>query len=273
MTSTDKKALLVGIDPAETQLIDSYLNTSDFLNTTVSVNSYQDAVEFAAANQCEIIIINSILVDADGRDLIKHIRTELHLVTPILVISSIPGDKYYIDCISLGAQGYLSTPLQSTNLNDEINRILFLKINLEAISKSQQINLVNEDHSYDILLKEANILVVEDDFFIQQLVKEILIQKGAYVDLASNGEEALRYLKPNYYGCVLLDIQMPRMDGFQTLKTIRGNPQYWDLPVIIMSSLGEEEDILKAYQLGANEYLLKPLNKNVLVARIKSLLL
>ena len=272
MASSNTKALLVGINPVETQLINSYVGGSDFLDTTVSVDSYQEAVKFLTAAESKIIIINPMLVDADGRDLIHHIRAEMDLKTPILVISSIPGDKYYIDCISLDAQGYLSTPLQTEYLKNEINRILFLNENLESIRKSQKINQVNEAHSFDNLLKDARILVAEDDYFTQQLVKEILTHKGAHVDTTNNGEEALRALKPNYYACVLLDIQMPAMDGFQNLQIIRGNPQYWNLPVIIISSLGQEEDILKGYQLGANEYLLKPFNQNVLVARIKSLL-
>lgn len=164
-------------------------------------------------------------------------------------------------------------PLDFNKLKNEIERILFLKANIESIKSGQKLYQDNEDSYFDQVLKDKNILIVDDDYYLQQLMKDILTSKGFNVDTANNGEEAIYALKPNEYSCVLLDIQMPIMNGFQVLETIRGNPKYWNLPIIILSSLGQEEDILKGYQLGANDYLLKPINENALTARIKSLLL
>ena len=273
MTAIIPVALLVGIHDSEETLIDLFVNESKYLSESRKVRNNQEAIEFLTGNECKIIIIHSILEDADCRDLINNIRKTLKLDTPILVVSNIPGDKYFIDCISLDAQGFMSLPLDFDSLKNEIDRILFLKANQEAIQKGEKLYQDSEDGVSDEILKDKNLLVVDDDYFMQEIVKDILISKGAKVDTASNGEEALHAIKPNYYSCVILDIQMPNLDGFQVLKTIRGNPQFWNLPVIILSSLGKEDDILKGYKLGANEYLLKPVNADALTARIKSLLL
>lgn len=100
MTAINPKALLVGVHDSETSLIESYINGSNYIAECYRAKANQEAIEFLAENEFEIIIINSILEDADGRDLIKYIRKTLNLNTPILVISNIPGDKFYIDCIS-----------------------------------------------------------------------------------------------------------------------------------------------------------------------------
>jgi DNA-binding response OmpR family regulator len=273
MTAINPKALLVGVHDSETSLIENYVNKSNYIAECYRAKTNQEAIEFLAENEFEIIIINSMLEDADVRDLIKYIRKTLNLNIPILVISNIPGDKFYIDCISLDAEGYLFLPLDFYKLKNEIERILFLKANIESIKNGQKLYQDNKDSYFDQVLKDKNILIVDDDYYLQQLTKDILTSKGVNVDTANNGEEAIYALKSNEYSCVLLDIQMPIMNGFQALEKIRGNPKYWNLPIIILSSLGQEEDILKGYQLGANDYLLKPINETALTARIKSLLL
>jgi DNA-binding response OmpR family regulator len=96
--------------------------------------------------------------------------------------------------------------------------------------------------------------------------------QGAKVTVVENGQLALAALEDNSYSAVILDGMMPVMDGFQTLRAIRQTPRLKGIPVIMVTAMGSEEDIIRGYQYGANDYILKPFSEDQLVSRIRSLL-
>ena len=109
------------------------------------------------------------------------------------------------------------------------------------------------------------VLIVDDDEALVRLIDQVLTQKGYEVLKTSNGQEALRLLFDQRPDLVLLDVVMPRMDGWQTLDRIR---DVSDIPVIILTGKRRaEEDIVRGLDCGADDYLLKPVGNRELVAR------
>lgn len=102
-----------------------------------------------------------------------------------------------------------------------------------------------------------NILLAEDDTFFQSFYSTKLTEQGFIVDSAHNGEEALQILSQKNPDVILLDLIMPKMDGFEVLRAISENDSLKKAPVIVFSTLGQEQDIEKAKQLGATEYVNK----------------
>ena len=90
--------------------------------------------------------------------------------------------------------------------------------------------------------------------------------------LAENGRHALQLLRQERYSLVILDVQMPMVSGFEVLEKMRNELDMADVPVIVLSAMGSEADIIKGYNLGANDYILKPYSQVQLVARVKTLL-
>ncbi|MFC1967440.1 response regulator transcription factor [Chloroflexota bacterium] len=114
------------------------------------------------------------------------------------------------------------------------------------------------------------ILVVDDDLAMQRLIEKNLTTKGYEVLKASGGQEALKILFANKPHLVLLDVVMPGMDGWQTCSRIR---EVSDVPVIMMTGQKNTEgDIVRGLEHGADEYLLKPLSNNELLARVRAAL-
>lgn len=101
------------------------------------------------------------------------------------------------------------------------------------------------------------ILVVEDDAFFQKFYTGKLAEKGFEVFLAVDGDDALQKITAIKPDLVLLDIIMPKKDGFEVLAIIKANPELRDIPIIVFSSLGQDEDIKKAKDLGAVDYMYK----------------
>jgi DNA-binding response OmpR family regulator len=116
-----------------------------------------------------------------------------------------------------------------------------------------------------------NILLAEDDKMQAKLIHQRLTKEGATVKEAGNGREAMQFLRSQEFSMAILDVKMPVMDGFEVLERIRGELKL-EIPVIMVTAMGSENDIIRGYELGATDYILKPFSEVQLVARVKSLL-
>jgi DNA-binding response OmpR family regulator len=117
------------------------------------------------------------------------------------------------------------------------------------------------------MAKQFRILVVDDEKRILNFLLSKLRFSGYEVCTAGNGTEALERVQEQHPDLVVLDVMMPKMDGFETLKKLRS---FSSVPVIILSARGANEDKIRGLGLGADDYLAKPFNPNELVARIEA---
>ncbi len=117
---------------------------------------------------------------------------------------------------------------------------------------------------------KRNILVVDDEVSIREMVRSYLINEGYDVNEAENGIEAVEKVKANQYDLILLDVMMPKMDGYQSLREIRSI--YKKMPIIMLTAKAEEIDKLLGLELGADDYITKPFSLRELTARMKAVL-
>ena len=116
------------------------------------------------------------------------------------------------------------------------------------------------------------ILIIEDDPEIQEMLKYAFAQEGWKLVQAGTGEEGLESLRKEGADCIILDIMLPGMDGFKTLKKLREDEYSRTLPVIMCTARGEEADVVTGLELGADDYVVKPYSPKVLAARIRAAL-
>ena len=109
------------------------------------------------------------------------------------------------------------------------------------------------------------ILVVDDEPTIVRLMEFILARQGHEMLVAVNGEEALEKIRAHAPDLVLLDIMMPRIDGYEVARLVRADPAMADLPIIMLSAKAQEEDIRKGVEIGVDEYITKPFSPEHLV--------
>lgn len=115
----------------------------------------------------------------------------------------------------------------------------------------------------------SKILVVDDDPHIRELIGVFLRYEGFAVSEAADGVAALAQLERTKVDLVILDIMMPKLDGWELCRELR---EYYDLPVLMLTALGETSQKIKGFQLGTDDYLVKPFEPLELVARVKALL-
>ncbi len=116
------------------------------------------------------------------------------------------------------------------------------------------------------------ILLVDDEPDILEFIRYNLTREGYEVYTAENGKVALEIAQKQKPHLILLDMMMPVMDGIQTCRAIRQNPELKDTMVVFLSALGEEEQQLKGFDVGADDYLTKPIRMKLLVSRVQALL-
>ena len=120
-------------------------------------------------------------------------------------------------------------------------------------------------------MENTTILIVDDESRIRKLIKDFLLKENCKVLEAEDGEEALKVFEENEkkIGIILLDVMMPKLDGWSVLRQIR---QMSRVPVIMLTARAEEQDELFGFELGVDEYVTKPFSPKLLVARIKAIL-
>lgn len=116
------------------------------------------------------------------------------------------------------------------------------------------------------------ILVVEDEEDIAELVRYHLEREGFHVRVALNGEDALRWVKEEPPALIVLDLMLPDIEGTEICRLIRRMPEPYDLPILMLTARGEEIDRVVGFELGADDYVVKPFSPRELVLRVKAIL-
>lgn len=113
------------------------------------------------------------------------------------------------------------------------------------------------------------ILIVDDEIRIQELLKAYLLKENYSIEVASDGEQALDMIKKKDFDLYILDVMLPILDGFSLCREIRAKS---DKPVIMLTARGEEHERILGFELGADDYVVKPFSPREMVARVKALL-
>ncbi len=117
-----------------------------------------------------------------------------------------------------------------------------------------------------------SILIVEDNQTNAQLLKDVLVIKGYDVDIVTNGDDALASMEKSKPDLVLMDVQLPGMDGYEVTRIMRGNPETKELPVIAVTAYALKGDEAKAMDAGCDGYMSKPINTRELPKMVEKLI-
>ncbi len=216
-----------------------------------------------------LCIIDMQMPEMDGETLGKIIATDENLSDTILVMLTsigMRGDvKKYAE---IGFSAYLTKPIRHEELFDILTTLLSLS---KTKSKDEKYPFFTPSiitrHSVRDIQKQrkkfnARVLLAEDNIVNQQVASGMLSKLGIIPDLANNGKEALELLSQNDYDLVLMDIQMPEMDGLQATQTIRSrfsNVKNHEIPIIAMTAHALEGDRTMCIEAGMDDYIAKPI--------------
>jgi len=221
------------------------------------VNTASEAIQEIKKLHYNTVIIDLDLINSSGYEVCEYIKNS-HPHLPIIIYTS--KDLSKEEKIKL--QKYTNSIIIKTEHSNEriLNEInLFLQQEQEPKKEKQDIPFLNVD------LHNSNILLVDDDIKNIFVLEAALEEFNANTHTAFNGQEALDFLeKNNSIDLILMDIMMPVMDGYEAIQNIRNNDRLKHIPIIAVTAKAMKEDREKCIQVGADDYISKPINPNIL---------
>ena len=210
----------------------------------------------------EIVFIDWFMPDMDGSETAKAIREMTLTVVPHIVMVTAHGREEVLKAMELAnLDDILMKPVSASVLFDTTMRLLGEMSNESETSNEELPDYYSFSHVVDTLRTKrgASILVVEDNELNQEVAIGLLSSEGFSVDIANDGREAIDMIAMGNYDIVLMDMQMPVMDGVNATIEIRKNPKFHDLPIVAMTANAMAQDKEKCIAAGMNDHISKPI--------------
>jgi len=218
----------------------------------------------AAGTPFDIAILDAQMPDQDGFELAAAVRADPDLAATKLLILTSAGQRGDGErCRQMGIQAYLTKPIARADLIEAVGTVL-----LEAPPAGAAPALITR-HSIAESRHTLRILLAEDNLVNQQVATAMLVKRGHQVDVVGNGREAVDAIGTHDYDLVLMDIQMPEMDGFAATQAIRALPRGRSLPIIALTAHALSGERERCLERGMTGYLAKPFKAHDLFAAIE----
>ncbi|MDY6989880.1 MAG: response regulator [Thermodesulfobacteriota bacterium] len=253
-----KRVLVLHDDRASWGFLQGLLRS--FGLETTSVSSQEKALEeldTARFNPYDLVIIDWETPGLDAIGTLTKIRNNgAFSRVPVMMITAFRGEEALRQAAAGGANGFLMKPVKRSSLFDTM---------METLDK-RPFCALGEDLKTGVDPKAAEpfrgarVLLVEDNLTNQEVASTMLGNVGMVVDIANNGEEAVKAVGLSDYDAVLMDIQMPVMSGYEATRLIRNNERCKDLPIVAVTAHAMEGDREKCIESGMNDYLVKPID-------------
>ena len=236
------------------KVIDNGLDALDILNKAAEADDPYD-----------IVFLDWIMPSMTGEEFLLSFKQQNNEEkTKVIVVSAYDYESMHLSTQQHAVKKLLSKPV----LPDVLRNLLNTMVSTQT-DKNKHLK-----HQSTISLKGINILLVEDNKTNQQLAIELLEMNDAQVDVVNNGQQAvdkILYGQSDQYDVVLMDLQMPIMDGYEATRIIRKNAQFNHLPIVAMTAHAMVEDVNKSSAIGMNAHIAKPIIPELLYSTIHSL--
>jgi len=209
-----------------------------------------------------LLVIDWLLPDTNGVDLAREVRSlpnGNHL--PVVMVSAYAGEEEERSARAVGIHAFVPKPITGSLLLDAIVRATGLRPELQSRFES--------DPTSTPSLTGHHILVAEDNEANQFVVRELLTRAGATVEIAADGREAIDKVRTGNYDLVLMDMQMPGVDGLEATRTIRTEFPNRQLPIVALTANALKSDVDACLESGMNDYLAKPIERGLLFSTLQ----
>jgi two-component system sensor histidine kinase/response regulator len=212
-------------------------------------------------NPYEIVFLDWRMPGMDGIETAKAIRElPLEVLPHLVMVTAYGREEVMKEAESAGLEDFLTKPVNASVLFDTAMRILGGQSNEERTSDRDVPNIM-EDLA---VIKGASILVAEDNELNQEVAIGLLTDAGFKVKIANNGQEVMDMVAKKAYDIVLMDVQMPVMDGITATEEIRKDVRYKDLPIVAMTANAMQQDRERCIEAGMNDHVAKPIDPDEL---------
>lgn len=275
MDMMSKKILVVEDDQVLRDVLTEKLEQTGY--ETAAAEDGVQAMDMIRANRPDLILLDILMPRKSGMEVMEELKADSDLSTiPIIVISNSGQPVEIKRARELGARDFLVKAIfdpnevlnkvsnvfaqdmrQPASAEEDVAPAIEMKKEEPVASIPTPPQTKKTDTSTAVVSDQIKVLVVEDDDFLRGLFDRKLMARGLSVNSTMNAGEAFDSLEKRQPDIIMLDLMLPGIDGFDILATLKKDKRFKDIPVIIISNLGQKKDIDKAFELGASDFLVK----------------
>jgi DNA-binding response OmpR family regulator len=269
-----KRVLVVDDDPAIQRLLAAVLARAGYEVRTAA--SGADVPPLLARTRFDLIVLDLFLPNEDGRRLLARWRrgTRTRRV-PIFILSAQLGNEVKTECFTLGADGYFEKPLDPDLIVAAVASRLGRGGTVAAPAPRAPVEATPLPAPAPALTPASGeprqVVLVEDDPAVAAIIRHRLSKAGFVLHHATDGVEGASLLDRVRPDLAILDLKLPGRDGLDLLAQLRARTETASIPVIMLTASADEQDMVRAFALGADDYLMKPFSPTELTIRVERL--
>jgi len=267
-----QRALVVDDHPIAREILAEMLGSFGLqVSVAASGEEALQQLSMAGASLPELVLLDWRLPGMDGLEVAERLLSDLPNdgQQPVVLIVTAHGEAaVYSRANELGLAGVLTKPVGPSTLLDSVSAALFQRLGVAAVRSDSSPPALEEPRAH-LELAGARVLLAEDNPLNQEVATALLRRWGVEVSVASDGEQAVRMAGEDRYDLILMDLQMPKLDGFEATRLIRTLPTGPDVPILAMTAhalVGDRERCLAA---GMNDHVAKPIDQALLFGALQ----
>jgi two-component system, sensor histidine kinase and response regulator len=235
--------------------------------TAASGEEALETLEAASVSRpIDLVLMDYKMPGMDGLEAAKRIKghRDLSPIPKVIMATGYGSGELTEQAVRIGVDGFLVKPMTPSDLFDAVADAFCLDADSDGMGMFSPTVVDIAPHA----LRGVEVLLVEDNVINQQVAREILRSFGLVVHTVDNGEKAVAAVGERSYSAVLMDVQMPVLDGYKATARIRGEAKHKDLPIIAMTASAMVGDKAKALAAGMNDHLTKPIDPQALLTTL-----
>lgn len=267
------KILVVDDIPSNVKLLEAQLKAEYY--TVIVAYDGEEAIDLVAEQQPDIILLDVMMPKMSGFEVCKKLKNDpLTTYIPIIMVTALHDTHDRVEGINAGADDFLTKPIDETALSARIKSLVRLKMIIDELclrgETNAEIGGVAESSimDYSNQIFDANILVVDEDTFQAEQIHNVLKQRFRSIKIMHDPKEALKVGIKDNYDLIISDMQFSKTDGLRLCSKFRSKVETRYTPILILSEDCDKSNLVKALDVGANDYLTVPLDESELIARV-----
>jgi len=265
---TKLRVLVVDDNPAAREILQEPLSVvTGHVDTVASGREAIAAIQQQDASEpYDIVFMDWRMPGLDGLQTSRHIKSDETLKHPphIVIVTAFGREEIREEAEHMQLDGFLVKPVTKSMLVDTL---------VNVFADAEETAMIAKQSGHTMRLRRIRVLLVEDNDINQQIAVELLEGAGAKVCVANNGREAVEILttgpQPPPFDAVLMDLQMPEMDGYQATAKLRADPRFSTLPIIAMTAHATVEERQRCLATGMNDHVSKPIDPENLFETVR----
>jgi len=267
------RVLIVDDVRANLKLLEVRLSAEYF--EVVTATSGQEAIDIAERGLCDIILLDVMMPGMDGFEAARRLKSSpatLHI--PIVMVTALDQPSDRVRGLEAGADDFLTKPVNDLALITRVRSLSRLKMVIDELRMravtSHEIGVTPDiADTINETGQGGKILIVDDRQSSAERLHDALVSQHT-VDVESNPQEALFRLAEGGYDMLLLNLDLTNFDALRLCGQVRSLERTRHLPILLTTEPGDQARLLRGLDLGANDYIVRPIDKNELVARVRS---